>query len=312
MTQDATFSTKTDSPVWYLAIEGKATGPFSLDQLYDRYERGEIKPDQMLTAPPLGGKWIAAQEVMRSYLKRTSTGSIQLPPRPMEVVTQSSTHSPSLQEPDPVVDLFDVLQNVRERKTVKSPVSPEHGMTGAVSGPRPKLRVPGQVWLILSISLVLGLGAWFTMTLLKRAPDVETAGQSEKNVETIKNTDSRAVSAPTTPHTPAVAPAAAPKPFTPMTTRPAFQAPSLPRPGGPAARPAVPVLPAGGGAVRIGDDDWKARDENNEPAYTDGYRSPDHPDGEADSRSGAEIAPAPPPAGPPQVDPATHEGHGSP
>lgn len=98
------------APVWYVAVDGKATGPYSLQKIGDLYFEGSIQPEQLVTAQHLGGSWIPAEEVIQSYLKRS--GGAPLPPRPSGEVT-AIIDTAEIKRTDPALSLFEVVQSAR-------------------------------------------------------------------------------------------------------------------------------------------------------------------------------------------------------
>ena len=113
------------APQWYLSLNGKPTGPFTIDQLKMLVRDRQILPNNPVTAPHLKGAWVPVSTVVGapqtpSAEKPThASAGFQPPPRPEGSEPKNSPMQES--RPVPQVDatdsLFDALQAAKERKS---------------------------------------------------------------------------------------------------------------------------------------------------------------------------------------------------
>lgn len=219
-----------DSAIWFVELNGQRNGPMSLERIADAFHSGQLQSRQKVTSEELPpGKWMTVEEAAQLYQRRTGTGTIQLPPRPPEVV-QANSDSPVLtdsptknRDSDPATSLFEVLQSVKERR----PALPRAQVVSdpsasATFGTRRK--VPGQAWLILTLTLVLGGSVWAIATFLKKTGEALPVAQAPSSAQTATQPGNlRPASAPAGVTAIAIkapvppAPKFTPKPFTPAT-----------------------------------------------------------------------------------------------
>lgn len=124
----------TKDPIWYLETPHRQkVGPYSILQLASLLEEGEIHPQQ------------------RVFPDKNSQESVQ-------VIRLIESHT------DPNSDLLKTLQSIREKQNRSSP------HLDPASFPlvqRLGSRIPGQLWLLIALVLILGAGAWGIWTLLQ-------------------------------------------------------------------------------------------------------------------------------------------------
>src|SRR3990170_5023318 len=51
-------------PEWFLDVQGKKVGPFTLEQVHGLLEDGEIRKFNRVTRDPLGREWITVDEAL--------------------------------------------------------------------------------------------------------------------------------------------------------------------------------------------------------------------------------------------------------
>src|SRR5665213_2245016 len=100
---------------WYIEVNGKKVGPFTLDQIRGFFEDGEIRSYHQVTSQHIGGQWISVEELIQSENPPGSlppeerpqvTGiNFRAPPRP-----EISSSEPLVDQPDPTMSLFNALR----------------------------------------------------------------------------------------------------------------------------------------------------------------------------------------------------------
>jgi hypothetical protein len=110
-----------DASDWYIEVNGKKVGPFTLDQIQGFFQDGEIRAYHQVTSKQLGGQWISVEELIQTQtppavipeVERTQLTGInfQPPPRP-----EISPSEPIEDKVDPTMSLFNALQVVREKR----------------------------------------------------------------------------------------------------------------------------------------------------------------------------------------------------
>src|SRR4051794_41096751 len=64
--------TKPASQEWFLDVNGKQTGPYSLDEVLGLFREGEIPAAQKVTSERLKGKWITVRELSEALSQETA------------------------------------------------------------------------------------------------------------------------------------------------------------------------------------------------------------------------------------------------
>src|SRR5690242_9334249 len=80
-------------PEWYLEVDGKKAGPFTLNQLIDLHNRREVLPHHLVSAERLSGRWITLESLFRA-LKPTVASAKRVEPSHVTVSKPDSFHPP--------------------------------------------------------------------------------------------------------------------------------------------------------------------------------------------------------------------------
>jgi hypothetical protein len=231
------------APAWFLELQGRKVGPYTIDQIEGLLRDGEIPADQKTTADYLNGRWIGVQDLIQAYHRgqdQVARGHFEPPPKP----------APSDQAPlerrveDSTTELFSTLQMARDRKNAQraqaqGEVDPsEWGQLA-----RPGRRIPSQAYLIAALGALSGLMLWGVWHILKSAPDPAAAATQLAPVRSTVHTPVTASVGGSAP-----APRAAPRKVTPPKAAPLPLAarpsrPSRPPIVAPPPRVATPVRP---------------------------------------------------------------------
>ena len=160
-----------DPAVWYVERVGQPPlGPCTLEQIHEGFLSGEYAAKDRVTSNQDRGRFLTVKEASEAFQRRTATGSIHLPPRPSAEVTGFIERDEVPRPPDaadPAASLYELVQTMKEKKPAPRPVAEVRG------APEPEgFRVPGQAWLIASISLVLGLSIWVLATMVSKSRQV--------------------------------------------------------------------------------------------------------------------------------------------
>ena len=62
---------------WFLEVNGRKVGPFTLDQIQGFLDDGEIRAYHQVTSNEMGGRWISVEELLEAH-----PGGIDAPPPP--------------------------------------------------------------------------------------------------------------------------------------------------------------------------------------------------------------------------------------
>lgn len=109
-----------DAGNWYLEVNGKKVGPFTLDQIQGFLDDGEIRAYHQVTSHDLGGRWLSVEDALQAApppppapvsIPTAFDGSFQPPPRP-----EIQASGPMDDRTDPAISLFNALQVMRERR----------------------------------------------------------------------------------------------------------------------------------------------------------------------------------------------------
>jgi hypothetical protein len=172
------------SEQWFLEVNGKKFGPYTMAQINALVRHHEIVGEDRVTAPHLSGKWMTVQEfvnqsdriaaaVASSQTGQRSAQSIPqnppaaaptVPPRPDErtltSITAPAFHSNEQRKPqsDAVLNLFEILQAARERKTQ----TPTSAALPAIEMPRPVKSSGGGglFWIAVPAMITVSIAAW--------------------------------------------------------------------------------------------------------------------------------------------------------
>ncbi len=208
------------APEWYLEIAGKRTGPFSVEQVQGLLRESQISSDTRISGrglrgPVVVGEFLAAIELRKKSgaVAQGRGASFSPPPRP-DGIEERRARSPEAIERtrvgfDPAQDLFDALQQVRERQNLQQqrklqPLSEDD------PGAARAVRIPPQAILTAALALILIVAVWgLTRLTSSPAPGTDLLQASRGGPK--EGTASPAGSGPA----PASAPAAAVAPLTP-------------------------------------------------------------------------------------------------
>lgn len=160
---------------WYLDIEGKPVGPYSLDQIEAFIREGRVRSQHRISSHTLG-RWISVQELLQQMAERAGLPKqgpppppFSPPPRPREVedMTTGILKRPAeLASKDPAQSLLASLQAVRERNTIAKLTPPSPREWGQVARPA-QAKMTTQVWLIASVTSLLWVGVWGVTHIMK-------------------------------------------------------------------------------------------------------------------------------------------------
>ncbi len=261
---------------WYVEIEGQRTGPVSPSDLVAMYQTGRLPGNAMATTARMQGDWVTIADLVEAYrelnqstkpassssyssLSDSAGPSFQAPPRPTEQLEASkiinlNTPPPSEAPMDATESLFLAIQAVREKAAAKNAVT-QTPIT-LKSSTYQKDPTQGRNQLIVMLIIVFMTGAYGVTQLLKSdSPKPEAA-----KTETTPPPTRESYSATET------------KPSRPVTNTSSSGGPKsklLTEGGGGAVRTAPPVntitnpvMPRGGGAVRMGESEKDSRETN--------------------------------------------------
>jgi hypothetical protein len=260
------------SQEWFLDVNGRKTGPFSLEQIEGLLREGELQPHQKITAEHLAGRWLTVRELV-DHLNE-STG-FQPPPRPQDLNTPSGSSAPAAKRPDPALSLLSSLQSARQRKENSERAAAVNAAAAIhnVTAPQAR-RVP--VWMLAAGALLVGVGIWGAILLATQQGPSASSSRSEAVHDGGSAPDATKPTAPKIVHAKRVVPP-----------------PAADNPGGSADRDST-----------RGRDD---KDDRDREYYRDRERySRDHVGDDREERdegdTAGRMAPAPPPAAPPPAD----------
>ncbi len=159
---------------WYVEIGNRKAGPYTPDQIKGLLEDQEVRPHDRVTSDRLDGEWISVQELLAAYdeaVKRSQ--SFQAPPRPSEIEKTPVLGIQLHNSQDLAQNLFDALRVAKEKKVSSkmTPVSPQEWGTVA----QRRGLVPPQVWLILTLTVILGVSVYGIMKVLNAKNAATTA-----------------------------------------------------------------------------------------------------------------------------------------
>jgi hypothetical protein len=197
-----------DAGDWYLEVNGKKVGPFTLDQIQGLLEDREIRAYHQVTSNDMGGRWISVDELLQSHapppppsdfateeihqatqmisappaVTFSPDGSFQPPPRP-----EIEASAPIDDRTDPAVSLFNALQISRERKAALNlpsvkPVAPRKPLFKVPNMPNINIRanmaaikaqipVTWRMWVAAALlGIVLGSLSWGLIKYFKAHP----------------------------------------------------------------------------------------------------------------------------------------------
>ncbi|MCM2279432.1 MAG: DUF4339 domain-containing protein [Oligoflexia bacterium] len=217
-------------PIWHVEAEGRKSGPYTLDKIQELFVAGKLRPKDRVTAPHLGNRWITVQEASEAYLRRTATGTISLPPRPTEAPAAVQPKQPGA---DPVLGLFDVIQHAKSRQAISRPSL--DSIKGATVGR--KSRIPGQAWLILSVTAVLAVSIGIVYRLIRKS-----AQQLEQKPAALAGSTAESAPAAKTAPTPATVSRPLSQPVNKFQSQPAV--PKFQPRGGLGIAPPAPAQPS--------------------------------------------------------------------
>lgn len=105
-----------DSSEWFLEVEGKRIGPYTIEHILGLLQEGEILPYHRVTSDSVGAEWMSVQE-LKNLIKAQPGGGMlfQPPPRPVALDTPAESRVSS-DGSDPTLSLFDALQSVKGGK----------------------------------------------------------------------------------------------------------------------------------------------------------------------------------------------------
>lgn len=205
------------SSPWYLEVQGTKTGPYTATHIQALFQEGKIPGNLRVTTPPLNGQWISVHQLLDLYKKMASDkrpSEFQPPPRP-EGLDRGEKTDLNLKREDPTLGLFEALQAAKERKNTAQQQAQqqrfqEEGMsTWRPGGGLNRRSIPPQVWLIMSLVLLLGTSVWGVMKVLNKTFPAGGAASLTQKAE--KSAASAPVSRPTIKPAPVSQAAAAPK-----------------------------------------------------------------------------------------------------
>lgn len=168
---------------WFLEVNGKKFGPYTMAQINALVRHHEIVGEDKVTASHLSGKWITVQEFVskgdpaasaalsagpspqRSAQSIPQGAPATVPPRPDErtltSITAPVSHSnePRKSGSDAVLNLFEILQAARERKT---PTPTAAAAQPVIEMPRPVKSSSGAgiFWIAVPAMITLAVAAW--------------------------------------------------------------------------------------------------------------------------------------------------------
>jgi hypothetical protein len=160
------------SAEWFLEVHGTKTGPYTVEHIHALLTEGQISPLLRVTSDRLSGEWITVQEMLQAYSSSKISGEFQPPPRPDDIEKALGSSSAERQSEDATLGLFDALQAAREKKH-QSVLSQQRVSSnvemGWAGGSRSSRSVPPQLWLILSLFMVLSAAVWGLMKIASKS-----------------------------------------------------------------------------------------------------------------------------------------------
>jgi hypothetical protein len=205
---------------WFLEVNGKKFGPYTMAQINALVRHHEIVGEDKVTASHLSGKWITVQEFVSqneptiNIAAPSAPKASVVPPRPDErtltsiIAPSHHSHEPRKSDSsDAVLNLFEILQAARERKTQnQTPTTVGHSV---IEMPRPVKSSSGAglFWLAVPAMVVVAVAAWkMTGSTPAPAPVAETVTPAQATAQTHAQAPAPK-SAPTTASVPAAKPA---------------------------------------------------------------------------------------------------------
>lgn len=118
---------------WYLEVNGKKIGPFTLEQIQGFLSDGEIKPYHQVTSEKLAGRWISVEELLHT--------DAPPPPPPSEstAVGMPVLESTPVLEATPVLDISPALEAAPVSESAPSLEIPIGGQGNFQPPPRPEI-----------------------------------------------------------------------------------------------------------------------------------------------------------------------------
>jgi|GEM_PF-2154412 len=158
---------------WFLDVDGQKTGPFHLDHVLGLIRDRELLPHHKVTALHLNGHWYRVQDLIDAHAAESAPAAAQSipfqpPPRPMSIENPGVLDKKS----DPIANLFDALQAIKERKPTRPP-EVKVKRDRAPVGPR----VPV---LVVTVLVCVGL-VWAMINFLRKAPILNGAQPNATN-----------------------------------------------------------------------------------------------------------------------------------
>lgn len=326
---------------WYLNLNGKQSGPHSAKEIVELVRANKIPGHAQVTTARMSGDWVTANDLLDAYQElftkkpiatpitpfegdstqilhdSSNDPDFTAPPRPTEQLEATKTiylnRNPQDRAPDPTDALFLAIQAVREKaqlKTVSMPSAAALAREATLANSNDKVRSSSSAVLIVVLAALFGGTVYgITLFLKNKSPAAATAKtpaivEREKSPERINPAPARGAngllndSGVQSPSARIQRPSQAMQPS-------ARTAPSMPANLGNARNnrlhPSERLEPGGGA---------RYRDERDPPTSQDRFggeanESPEEPDvdeGEY-SAQGQDIAPAPVPLDPSQVQP---------
>ena len=182
---------------WFLDLNGKKAGPYSVEQVQALVQEGEVHGQTRATSDRLNQEWITVAELIVAFeaaVKNSDTSppSVhhQPPPRPKEnLETVSVVPTSSGNFNDATQGLFDALQSAKERKAAAKLTPAPQEEWGSLQ--RPQRKIPGQLWMIVALTLVLGAAVYGTLKLLAQkstaSPNAPTSSGQGNSSASLSN-----------------------------------------------------------------------------------------------------------------------------
>src|SRR5437868_13821582 len=105
------------TPEWFLETQGRKSGPFSIDEIRQLYESGQVDAQSRMGTESMRGQAV----LVRDYFAQNASSLFQPPPRPSELPKAGDLPIPEVSEhTNPALSLFEALQVSRERKAASS------------------------------------------------------------------------------------------------------------------------------------------------------------------------------------------------
>jgi hypothetical protein len=282
----------------FLEINGKKTGPFTVDQIEALLRERELTPQQKITSNQLDGKWISIQDLL-DKLGSSTTSGFKPPPRPLDI--NQPTQKDITIKNDPVLSLLAALQADRERKETQAAKAAATAIA-ALTPVQEKKRFPLPILLISVTAIFITIFSW---GLIQLSGITDKVGPSPAVMEASKPRLTEHPQGGPKPSTAtpvqAVRPTSTPKPTTKPTVR-------TPPPARATAGPPIPDRNRDRDDRRdryARDRDERDRDERDREERDRDERDRDERDREQDPRGDAtpeglrkRITPVPPPGNP--------------